>query len=44
MPLELYKRGKVFWVKGGSITTAGQSRAHTGEALSHLQKQARGTG
>lgn len=31
-------------LRAGSSTTAGQSQAHTGEALMHLQKQAHGTG
>lgn len=31
-------------LKAGSSTTAGQSQAHTGEALRHLQKRAHGTG
>jgi hypothetical protein len=31
-------------LRAGSSTTAGQSQAHTGEALRHLQKQAHGTG
>ncbi|WP_261385414.1 hypothetical protein [Vannielia litorea] len=31
-------------LRAGSSTTAGQSQAHTGEALRHLQKQAQGTG
>ncbi|WP_341863273.1 hypothetical protein [Gymnodinialimonas sp. 57CJ19] len=30
--------------RGGLNTTAGQSPAHTGEALRHLQKRAHGTG
>jgi hypothetical protein len=30
--------------RDGSSTMAGQSQAHTGEALRHLQKQARGIG
>jgi hypothetical protein len=31
-------------LRAGSSTTAGQSQAHTGEALRHLQKRAHGTG
>jgi hypothetical protein len=31
-------------LRAGSSTTAGQSQAHTGEALRHLQKRVHGTG
>lgn len=38
-------RGEAFiGSRAGSNTMAGQSQAHTGEALRHLQKQARGIG
>ncbi|QQP52681.1 Hypothetical protein FKW44_004907 [Caligus rogercresseyi] len=35
MPLQIYKRGRFYWVKGWVEYNAGQSQAHTGEALRH---------
>lgn len=44
MPLQIYKRGRVYWAKGWIEYNGRPIAGHTGEALRHLQKRAHGTG
>ena len=44
MPLETYKRGGYYWVKGRAECNGGPITSTSGEARRHLQKQAHGTG